>query len=102
MYIQFLSPIAGHTYSYAPGDIVNYVGKEHEAEAKRLCERGIADEISEAFATDAIQRTGRVGVKTHRVPAPAAPKPEPKADPLAGGRGKAPARVAVSENDWPG
>lgn len=71
MYLRFESPIAGHTYSYSPGDVVEYP-KEFDREAIRLVERGIAEEITKEAAEKAAVMAGRPAPKRHKVPRPEA------------------------------
>ena len=65
-HIRFNSAIAGLAFAYSPGDVVIW---PDDAEAERLCERGIADELTEDSAKEAAKGSGRP-VRVHRVPKP--------------------------------
>lgn len=63
MHIRFNSSIAGHNFSYSPGDVVNWPDEE---EAERMCERGIAEELTQEMAQKTAASSGRP-VRNHRI-----------------------------------
>jgi len=83
-FLQFLGPIAGHTYSYSPGDCVEYAVQDF-TEVERLIDRNIAEEVTEKHALECAARTGRVAVKRHRIPPPPVVPVPPPTPPAAGG-----------------
>lgn len=62
MHIRFSTPIAGHNFAYSPGDVAVW---PNDAEAREMCERGIAEEMTPDAAEKAAQSVGRP-VRTHR------------------------------------
>ena len=98
-FLRFESPLAGSTFAYAPGDVVEY-GPEHSRDALRLIERGIAEEVTQKWAEEHAQKAGRTSVKKHRLPRPVETAVKPAA-PEAAVRGPA-VKLATTDQDWPG
>jgi hypothetical protein len=101
-FLRFEDSIAGHQHSYAPGDVVEY-GPEWSGEADRLIERGIAEEVTVDGAKEYLVRTGRPAVRKHRpyVAPPETAERERPAEQMTQRGGKIPAKVKVSDEDFP-
>lgn len=115
-YLQFNSPIAGHTYAYAPGDVVAYevpleVDDEpsddpksfevSDEEVQRLIDRGIAEEVTDKFAEENAAKAGRVGPRKHRVPKQKKIENAMKKEAPENAMGRKPVAVKTDEKDWP-
>lgn len=56
MMIRFNTPVAGTNFSYSPGDVVDW---PDERQARRMIERGIAEELTPDAAEKAAASAGR-------------------------------------------
>jgi hypothetical protein len=64
MHIRFESAFAGQRFSYSPGDVADW---PDEDEAKRLVDKGIAEQLTPEAAKEAASSVGRP-VRRHKQP----------------------------------
>ncbi len=65
MFIRIESSISGTNFAYAPGDVCEW---PDEAEARRMVERGIAEELRDRKAAEEASAASGRPVRRHRSP----------------------------------